>query len=203
MRADADSDEAQVKVRTLRRRPESRVGPPETWSEPDNGSKLTSTAYTEESMDASTNPWGAPGTSVTSPSISTPNIADLLKDDIRVEEAGGGTSGPDTPSKVTRQSEDAAIEHQHMQKQLRHIAEEMKRLRSQAVARALEQTNPYEPEVYSARQLGLLGTVVKQWRQLKSFATAEDILTSAVDLREANVLACVIGHMWPILTLQK
>lgn len=175
-------------MRTLRRRPESRAGPPETWSEPDLLAKQISTVFTEDSLDASSNPWGPSGASMTSTSISTPNIEELLKGHGCIEEPGKQGSS-ESLSRAAVREEELAIEQKHMEKQLRLIADEMRRLRTQAATRALEHFAPFEPVVFSARQLRLIRRVITKWRGLRSFAMAEEILSGAVYLREANVIA--------------
>jgi kinesin family protein 1 len=49
-----------------------------------------------------------------------------------------------------------------------------------------------ETIAWSAKELRLVQGVVKRWRAMRAFKMAEQILTGAVDLREANVIAYVL-----------
>ena len=151
-------------------------------------SRLMSTTQTEESMD---NPWlGAQGTTMTSHSLDTPVMLESEKDPpITVEERS--ETDPELPllRRYDQRVEDAALEQRHLTKQLRTLAQELRRTRSQAAAdRAMEQSTT-EPANWTARELRLVQDAVDRWKRLKTYAMAEELLTGAVNVREANVIA--------------
>lgn len=92
------------------------------------------------------------------------------------------------PAFVDGKIEDADLEKQHLTRQLRNMAQEMKRVRAQAAKdRALER--PIEEQAdWSAKELKLVQWAVERWKRLRVFKVAERILTQAVLLREANVM---------------
>lgn len=171
----------QIKVRTLRgKRPESRadiLG--------DMESRQMTPSQTEETLDTLGNPWaGAMDTTVTSLSIGTPQKPDFAEVEPTVIEAGAEYGRAPSQS-----AEDSALEQQHLTKQLKTLAQEVKRIRSQAAkARALEHVS-VEPSNWTARELRLVKGAVKQWRRLRGYVIAEQILCGAVSLREANVIS--------------
>lgn len=87
------------------------------------------------------------------------------------------------------EAEDLKVEKDHMEHQLRLVRMQMKRLLD---ARARGETDidmvPFEPVIYSARQLRLIRKVLDKWRAHRSFAMAEVVLSSAVLVKEANVI---------------
>lgn len=164
-----------VKVRTLRGRPESRL---------DMNSEID-TRFLASLADESTdnNPWDLTytnGTGSASP------------------RAPGGTSDgrtePDSPSRHSSRADnsfsaDTTLEQQALTKQLRTLAQEVKRMRTQAaVARA---TGVSMPDVadWTPRELVLARKAVERWKHLRNFAMAEQMLSTAADVREANIMA--------------
>ncbi|ORY20865.1 P-loop containing nucleoside triphosphate hydrolase protein [Naematelia encephala] len=173
-----------IKVRTQRKRPESR---PDLAAELE--SRFITTSQTEDSLDTYANPWApAQGTTMTSISINTPVLleSDRLEPVIASERT---VPEPDLEVTYDPKAEDAALEQQHMTKQLKTLAQEVKRMRSQAAAaKALEDVT-FEPAAWTARELRLVRHAVDKWRNLRSYKIAEEILTLAVSVREANVNA--------------
>ncbi|KAL7422898.1 hypothetical protein Q5752_002195 [Cryptotrichosporon argae] len=156
-----------VKVRTQRKRPDSRAEPM---------TDLESRFHTEES-DPLANPWnGGANTSATSVS-GTPAIAEV----------------DESPRKAVPASPapDPAID-QHLTKQLRTLAQEMKRMRSQAAIARLG-TGGLESADWTAEQMLLARKAVNKWHRLQNYAMAERILRGAVELREANTIAAELG----------
>jgi kinesin family protein 1 len=173
-----------VKVRTLRKRPDSRY---DIAAELE--SRLIATSQTDETLENGTNPWAAAhGTTLTTNSIGTPQAPEL--DALIAEERS--ESAPTEPALAytyNAKAEDAQLEQQHLTKQLQNLTQEVKRMRSQAaVARALQEV-VFEPAHWSARELRLVQGAVERWKRLRNFTMAEEILSGAVLLREANVIA--------------
>jgi kinesin family protein 1 len=87
------------------------------------------------------------------------------------------------------EAEDLKVEKDHMEHQLRLVRTQMKRLLD---ARARGETDvdiePYEPVIYTARQLRLIRKVLDRWRAHRSFSMAEVVLSTAVLVKEANVV---------------
>ncbi|WVO17419.1 hypothetical protein L204_105111 [Cryptococcus depauperatus] len=173
-----------LKVRTQRKRPESRIDFGELES------------HLDRSVDPLSNPWMAPGqtTTMTSNSIGTPIGPEL---DINIIDQQSEVSteqpyphAPASPSLAYDQKVvDAKLHQEHLTKRLRSMAQEMKRIRSQAAkARAMEQVD-VEPVNWSVEELRKVQWVVANWKKLRGFKMAEEILLSAVDVKEANVLA--------------
>ncbi|KAK8850531.1 hypothetical protein IAR55_004449 [Kwoniella newhampshirensis] len=147
----------------------------------------------EESLEANSNPWAVPhGTTLTTDSVDTPAGRDadqsLLEDDY---EAGTELSVP--PIRYSQKFADSALHQEHLTRQLRTMAQEVRRIRSQAaVARAFEQTS-VESANWSPKELRLVQGAVEQWKKLRSFTIAEQLLIGAVNVREANVIAREMG----------
>lgn len=88
-----------------------------------------------------------------------------------------------------RLSDESSLEQQALTKQLRTLAQEVKRIRSQAaVARARGLSIP-EVAAWSPREMVLARKAADQWKGLRNFGMAEEILRHAADIREANVIA--------------
>ena len=174
----------QVKVRTQRKRPESRM---DLAAEIE--SRLMSASQTEESTE---NPWTAQqGTTMTTNSLGTPALAETDKDNAEVQvmdEITEITRLP-TASSEDRKSADAALEQQHLARQLRNLAQELKKTKSQAaVAKALQHMD-IETADWNAKELRLVQGATQRWKRLRTYRMAEEILKGAVDVREANVIA--------------
>nr|XP_019000355.1 kinesin [Kwoniella mangroviensis CBS 8507]OCF63816.1 kinesin [Kwoniella mangroviensis CBS 8507] len=177
-----------VKVRTQRKRPESRYD-----ISAELESRLMTASETQESLDPSSNPWanGQLPTTMTSNSIGTPVIHD--NDKSTLEE--GSEAATEHPLPQTTQippfqkPSDSALHQEHLTRQLKTMAQEVKRIRSQAAAaRATKQTS-IEPANWTFRELKLVQDAVQRWKRLRLFAMAEEILMGAVNVREANVIA--------------
>jgi kinesin family protein 1 len=134
--------------------------------------------------DPNVNPWADPNDpTMTGTSIRTPQYGENDRD---AEIVNYGKTL--LPAFVDGKAEDAALEKQHLTRQLRNMAQEMKRVRAQAAKdRALDR--PIEEQAdWSARELKLVRWAVGQWKRLRVFKVAEQLLTQAVLLREANVM---------------
>nr|XP_018259742.1 kinesin [Kwoniella dejecticola CBS 10117]OBR81900.1 kinesin [Kwoniella dejecticola CBS 10117] len=183
-----------VKVRTQRKRPESRYD-----ISAELESRLMTASETQESLDPSSNPWlnGQMATTMTSNSIGTPVAQEV--DTVTMDEGSeAGTehallpafvkSSPAKPSEVI-------LHQEHLTRQLKTMAQEVKRIKYQAAAaRAMEQISD-EPANWTARDLGLVQYAIKRWKCMKTFSMAEQILTGAVNVREANVIAAEMGKV--------
>jgi kinesin family member 1 len=90
------------------------------------------------------------------------------------------------------EAEDLKLEKDHMEHQLNLVRTQMKRL-IEARARGETDTSvvEFEPVIYSARQLRLIRKVLDKWRAHRSFLMAELTLSSAVLIKEANVIRWV------------
>jgi kinesin family protein 1 len=148
-----------------------------------------STSQTEESND---NPWGqlVPGTTMTTNSISTPANVELDMDiPPHIDETSEASTEPLSARLYNQKTAESILEQQHLTKQLRALAQELKRTRSQAaVSRALD-NSAVEDANWSARELRLVQESVARWKRLRTYKMAEEILVGAVNIREANVIA--------------
>lgn len=170
-----------VKVRTLRGRPESRL---------DMAAELESRMMsTSESVaDPTSNPWGdGVGTS-----NGTLVNQDFDSSDIRTEGAPEGTdsnSRGEAGSSVRFSiSEDMVLEQQAL-KQLKTLAQELKRMKSQAAVARVSGLPAPDIGTWTPRELVLARKAVDKWKGLRNFSMAEQLLTAAGDVREANIIA--------------
>ena len=86
------------------------------------------------------------------------------------------------------EAEDLKAEKQQMEYQLKLIRTQMKMI-IDARARGEELDKmEFEPTIYSARHLKLIRKVLDKWRAHRSFSMAEVVLSSAVVVKEANVI---------------
>lgn len=147
-----------------------------------------STSQTEESGE---NPWAAAqGTTMTSNSLGTPAMLDVDKENYpAIDESVEADVEPAAAAMINQKAADAAIEQQHLTRQLQNLARELKKSRSQAAATKALASVEVEPANWTARQMRLAQRVVFKWKQLRSYKMAEEILQRAVDVREANVIA--------------
>ncbi|KAF8659518.1 hypothetical protein AX16_001817 [Volvariella volvacea WC 439] len=102
-----------------------------------------------------------------------------------------------TPSRdesvVSAEAEDLKAEKDHMEHQLKLFKTQMKRL-IEARSRGEElEGMEYEPVIYSAKQLRLIRKVLDRWRAHRSFSMAETVLSSAVLVKEANIISKELG----------
>ena len=166
-----------MQVRSQRNKPESRI---------DISADVESRFMTPSADgDPNANPWANPNDpTLTGTSIITPQHFDVDRDAEIVNY--GKTLLPAFNDSI---SDEAALEKQHLTRQLRNMAQEMKRVRAQAARdRALDR--PIEEQAnWSAKELKLVQWAVERWKRLRVFRVAEKVLTQAVLLREANVMA--------------
>jgi kinesin family member 1 len=91
------------------------------------------------------------------------------------------------------EAEDLKVEKEHMQHQLTLVQAQMKRLLEMRSRGAIdEHVEVFEPVLYTAKQLRLIRKVLDKWRAHRSFSMAETVLSSAVLVKEANVLRYVV-----------
>lgn len=174
----------QLKVRTQRRRPESRMDIADLES------------HFERSANPLSTPWAGPGQTITmtSNSLATPvgpdidvNIVDE-QSEASAEQAPYISSALSTPS-YDQKAVDATLHQEHLTKQLKMMAQEVKRIRSQAAwAKAME-PGEMEPANWNVAEVRKLRRVVEKWKRLRSYKIAEELLLGAVEIREANVIA--------------
>lgn len=165
-----------TKVKTMRdhnskSRPESSLShADDLWSE--TGRQVPSDAATDD-----TSIWAGA-------SHGSPAVDDSLKDvqnhlENRLQEITDSST----------EAEDLKVEKDHMEHQLRLVRAQMKRIID---ARARGETDldsmAFEPVIYSAKQLRLIRRVLDRWRAHRTFSMAEVILTSAVLVKEANII---------------
>ncbi|KAI0253043.1 kinesin-like protein [Lactifluus subvellereus] len=170
-----------IRDHNLKHRPESSLSQADdVWSE--SGRPFSSDVLTDDtSVDAG-------------PSRGSPDV-DALKEvqnqletqrqefESRLQAISGST-----------EAEDLKEERDHMQHQLKLVQMRMRRLLD---ARARGETEleaePFEPALYSARQLRLIRKVLDKWRAHRSFSMAESVLSAAVLMKEANIISKELG----------
>ncbi|KAH9991622.1 hypothetical protein BJV74DRAFT_877977 [Russula compacta] len=170
-----------IRDHNLKHRPESSLSQADdVWSE--SGRPFSSDALTDDtSVDAG-------------PSRGSPD-ADALKEAQNQLEA----QRQEFESRLramteSAEAEDLKEEKDHMQHQLKLVQIQMRRLLD---ARARGETELeaelFEPVLYSARQLRLIRKVLDKWRAHRSFSMAETVLSTAVLMKEANVISKELG----------
>ncbi|WVR08516.1 hypothetical protein IAU60_005571 [Kwoniella sp. DSM 27419] len=76
-----------------------------------------------------------------------------------------------------------------MVRQLRAMANEVRRMKAQAVAARVRGEPTGEPVNWSPREFKLAQHTIDCWKRLRWYTLAEEVLTGAVDVREANAIA--------------
>ncbi|KIY73283.1 kinesin-domain-containing protein [Cylindrobasidium torrendii FP15055 ss-10] len=160
----------------LKSRPESSMSQPDDiWSESGKPAPSDLTAD-DTSVDA--------GTSFGSPDNETPlkDVQNQLENRLQ------------SIAETSPDAEDLRVEKDHMEHQLRMVRAQMKRV-IEARARGEEDLADmdYEPVIYTARQLRLIRRVLDKWRAHRSFSMAEIVLSTAVALKEANIISKELG----------
>ena len=93
----------------------------------------------------------------------------------------------------TSEADDLKAEKEQMEHQLKLVQMHMKRLLD---ARARGESDadivPFEPVIYTAKQLRLIRKVLDKWRAHRSFSMSEVVLSNAVHVKEANIIRSVI-----------
>ncbi|KAG9096061.1 kinesin-like protein Klp8 [Ceratobasidium sp. 370] len=92
--------------------------------------------------------------------------------------------------------EDLRAEKEQMEHALQVVQNQMKRLlelRDKGIAATRDELIPFEPQIYTARQLRLIRKVLDKWRSHRSFSMAETVLSNAVVLKEANIISKELG----------
>ncbi|KAG6918495.1 hypothetical protein DXG01_013855 [Tephrocybe rancida] len=91
------------------------------------------------------------------------------------------------------EAEDLKVEKEHMEHQLKLVRNQMRRLiDARAKGEELE-GEQFEPVIYSAKQLRLIRKALDRWRAHRSFSMAEMVLSSAVMIKEANIISKELG----------
>lgn len=180
----------QVKVRTQRRRPDSRVDLAELES------RFMASSHNGETPENNGNPWAGPlEATLTTNSIQTP-LAIEPPDPVEVEdqsESDVNVSGTSLEPAIQLRSkgDSESLENQHLTRQLKTLAQEVKRMRSQAAAARALAKDVLDPADWTETQMRYAQMAVARWKRLRTFKMAEQILTGAVEIREANVIASV------------
>jgi kinesin family protein 1 len=148
-------------------------------------SRLTE-SQTDEPPEPIGNPWAGPMETTTTEreSLHTPNG----DDDVRYQDHRSDNSLLGPAIKLIS-SEDSTLEQEHLTRQLKSLALEVKRIRSQAAASRVLDKEVVDTATWTARESKLVQGAVKRWRCLRAFKMAEQILMGAVDVKEANVIA--------------
>ncbi|KAI0075401.1 kinesin-domain-containing protein [Panus rudis PR-1116 ss-1] len=172
-----------TRVKTLRdhnakSRPESSLSQADDiWSE--NGRVVPSDAFTDDtSVDAMT-------------SHDSPDIAGSLKD-VQNQLENQRADFEERLQSITEASEaeDLKAEKAQMEFQLNLVKARMKRmLDARARGENLADEDPFEPQIYTAKQLRLIRKVLDKWRAHRSFSMAEVVLSNAVLVKEANIVS--------------
>lgn len=172
----------------------------------DHGSvKLNGTLRPESSLSQLDDVWSEAG--------GRPFSSDFLTDDTSLDNGAGGLevsqSLKDMQGELEAQrvefesrleaisesteAEDLKVEKQHMEQQLKMVQAQMKRMFDMR-ARGTADLDfvPFEPIIFSARELRLIRKVLDRWRSHRSFSMAEIVLQHAVLIKEANVLRCAV-----------
>lgn len=85
------------------------------------------------------------------------------------------------------EAEDLRVEKTHMEHQLKLLQTRMKKVMGLHTRNDAE-LEDVEPTVYTAKQLRLIRKVLDKWRAHRAFSMAELTLSSAVLLKEANII---------------
>lgn len=164
-----------AKVKTMRdhnskpSRPESSLShADDVWSEP--GRPFPSDAATDDT------------------SLQSPAMNGSLKDvqhqlEHRLEEMAESST----------EAEDLKVEKEHMEYQLKLVRNQMRRLVDARSRGEIDvEAAQFEPVIYTAKQLRLIRKVLDKWRAHRSFSMAEMVLSSAVLIKEANIIRSVM-----------
>ncbi|KAH9894077.1 kinesin-domain-containing protein [Cubamyces lactineus] len=87
------------------------------------------------------------------------------------------------------EAEDLKVEKEQMERQLKMVQMHMKRLYDARARGEDVEDMPFEPVIYTAKQLRLIRKVLDKWRAHRSFSMAEIVLSNAVLIKEANVIS--------------
>ncbi|CAE6516175.1 unnamed protein product [Rhizoctonia solani] len=95
-------------------------------------------------------------------------------------------------AEVNEVEEDLRAEKEQMEHALQVVKNQMKRLldiRAKGLAATEDDLKPFEPQIYTARQLRLIRKALDKWRSHRSFSMAETVLSNAVTIKEANIIS--------------
>ena len=175
-----------TKVKTMRdhnaKRPESSLSlshADDIWSESGRPETLTD----DTSVDAMTN-------------HDSPELGESLKDmQNQLEHQRSEFESRLQAISESSEAEDLKVEKEQMERQLKLVQVHMKRLLD---ARARGETDleeiPFEPVIYTAKQLRLIRKVLDKWRAHRSLSMAEVVLSNAVLIKEANIIRYAWSH---------
>ncbi|KAI0643632.1 kinesin-domain-containing protein [Trametes meyenii] len=172
-----------TKVKTMRdhnaKRPESSLSQADDiWSE----SGRPSDALTDDtSVDAMT-------------SHDSPELGESLKDvQNQLESQRAEFETRLQAIAESSEAEDLKAEKEQMEHQLKMVQLHMKRLYDARARGEDVEDIPFEPVIYTAKQLRLIRKVLDKWRAHRSFSMAEVVLSNAVLIKEANVISKELG----------
>ncbi|EIW62237.1 kinesin-domain-containing protein [Trametes versicolor FP-101664 SS1] len=174
-----------TKVKTMRdhnaKRPESSLShADDIWSE--SGRPLSSDALTDDtSVDAMT-------------SHDSPELSDSLKDvQNQLESQRAEFETRLQAISESSEAEDLKAEKEQMEHQLKMVQVHMKRLYDARARGEDAEDIPFEPVIYTGKQLRLIRKVLDKWRAHRSFSMAEVVLSNAVLIKEANIISKELG----------
>jgi kinesin family protein 1 len=160
-------------------------------------SRFLSTSQTEENPETMTNPWAGPGgTTLTTMSLGTPMVVQLSDDAIIDEvtserdlEASSAVITPSSTASKQKPLAEVSLEHEHMARQLRQLAQELKRSKSEAAVNRALNGSPTEAATWSSEELRLVSLAISRWKRLRWHSMARQIMNLAGELKEANIVA--------------
>lgn len=92
------------------------------------------------------------------------------------------------------EADDLKAEKDQMEHQLKLVQLHMKRLIDARARGEIDVDSvPFEPTIYTARQLRLIRKVLDKWRAHRPFSMAETVLSNAVHVKEANIISRELG----------
>lgn len=173
-----------VKVRTLRGRPDSRMD----MAAEIESRMMTASVAGESIADPTSNPWGDGLTSTGTPALMNDTDTSDTRTEGPSDPADSNSRSEGVGSVRFAQTDDLALEQQALTKQLKSLAQEVKRMRSQAAITRVGGT-PAPDVQWTPREIVLARKAADKWKKLRNFAMAEQLLTAAGDVREANIIA--------------
>lgn len=146
-----------------------------------------------ETIESNANPWAGPlETTLTTESPQTPLALDNIEP-VEIEHRSVSEVSNALASAIQLKQHDTSLENQLLTRQLQTLALEVKRIRAQAAASRALDRDIIDLATWSVIDLRLVQGAATKWKRMRSFKMAEQILTGAVDLREANVIAYVVS----------
>lgn len=174
------------KVRTLRKRPESRLSMGDDLWDNGGGSvtrHLSSNFTDDTSVDPNApNPWGG----LESLAEGTTDVEEEKLKEINDKLADYESQLP------ALQDADSVVEKQQMEAAISMMSLEVKRLMAERAQGSFQQRSPvFEPQAYSAKEIRLAKKAIEKWKSLRTFAMAEQVrLTPPFEWLLRADLAC-------------